>query len=394
MTPAPFTERVTPDNGDPLDLQRHRLGVAPAAGGRVVPWHIRFGLNWSSGSPPVILLLLLGAALGPGALSILTPAVLTAIDPALPVALAVLGVHMALGMPMARSAHDDALLVRASIQGAVTGGLVIGGMLLLQTGDAGVLTFHAWVIALAAGVCASTSARLPSDSVATAQTAAMRLQQLDAVLPLAAGGLLLAWVREGSMLPAATLALQSMGLALVIAVAGWLLLTRTSSDNEGRILGTAVLLLVGGLADYLSLSALLSGLVAGVFWRVAPGHAGEWLRRDVRHVLHPLLVLMLVVAGARVEVTTTLLILAFGYVLLRTLGKLFGGWLVRRLRRPALPEDLGLMLLSPGIIGIAFAVNTVRSAGPQADPLLGLVVFGTIGSQIIAACRRTRELDG
>ena len=59
------------------------------------------------------------------------------------------------------------------------------------------------------------------------------------------------------------------------------------------------MLLVGGLADYLSLSALTSGLVAGLFWQRAGGPAAESLRRDLGYLQHPLVVLLLVTAGAR-----------------------------------------------------------------------------------------------
>jgi hypothetical protein len=269
--------------------------------------------------------------------------------------------------------------------------LVAGGMLLLQTPGLAPPTFHAWVVALVAGACAALSTRLVSDSDPAAQTIDVRVQQFDALLPLLAGAVILAWVREGSLLPALLLLVNSVGLALVSAAAGWLLLTRTTSDSDARILGAAVLLLVGGLADYLSMSALLSGLIAGLFWRASPGQAGEWLRRDVRHVLHPLIVLMLIVAGARVTVDTSIVTLAFGYVLLRALGKLTGAWVARRAGRVPLPADLGTALLAPGILGIAFVINAVRAAGPQADPLISIVVFGTIASQILAALRRPRE---
>jgi hypothetical protein len=339
------------------------------------------GLGWSADAPPALLLLLVGAALGPQALAILTPPVLSALDPALPVALAALGVHVALGLPFSRDASDDAsLILRASLQGLLTGVLVAGGMLLLQTPGLAPPTFHAWVVALVAGACAALSTRLVSDSDPAAQTIDVRVQQFDALLPLLAGAVILAWVREGSLLPALLLLVNSVGLALVSAAAGWLLLTRTTSDSDARILGAAVLLLVGGLADYLSMSALLSGLIAGLFWRASPGQAGEWLRRDVRHVLHPLIVLMLIVAGARVTVDTSIVTLAFGYVLLRALGKLTGAWVARRAGRVPLPADLGTALLAPGILGIAFVINAVRAAGPQADPLISIVVFGTIAS--------------
>jgi hypothetical protein len=390
MTLARALDHVAPEDRDPLDAQLHRVGPAPAGPRGAMPWHLRLGLTWSSGSPPAVLLLLVGAALGPSALDILTPAVLSAIDPALPVALAALGVHTALTVPMSRAARDHALLRRASVESLFTGPIVAGGILLVQMPDLFAPTLHAWLIALGCGVCAATSARLPSEDGTGAQTAAMRLQQLDVVLPIVAGGLLLAWAREGSMLPALLLAGQAALLAVTVAVAGWLLLSRPVPENESRIFGVAALLLVGGLADYLSLSALLSGLVAGTFWRLVAGGAGDRLRRDVRQLQHPLVALILIVAGAHVQVTSTVLSLALAYLLLRLVGKLAGGALVRRGYR-GLPASLGLTLVTPGIFGIALALNTVRSAGPQSELLLGVVVLGTIGSQLIAAFRRPRE---
>ena len=102
--------------------------------------------------------------------------------------------------------------------------------------------------------------------------------------------------------------------------------------------------------------------------------------------------LLLVLAGARLGGVTASLAMVSAYVLLRTVGKLFGGWLARRVTQAGLPDDLGLSLLTPGVFGVAFAMNVVRSAGTQSDPLLAIVILGTMGSQLIAALRRPREL--
>ena len=52
-------------------------------------------------------------------------------------------------------------------------------------------------------------------------------------------------------------------------------LTRASSETEERVFAVSALLLVGGVAAALSLSALFGGLVAGVFWRYAGRHPRE-----------------------------------------------------------------------------------------------------------------------
>ena len=56
--------------------------------------------------------------------------------------------------------------------------------------------------------------------------------------------------------------------------------------------------LAGGAAAYLRVSPLAVGLVAGVFWTVAPGRADRIVHDDLRKVQHPLVVLLLVTAGA------------------------------------------------------------------------------------------------
>jgi len=367
---------------DPLGLELERSGSHAGRASRAIPWHVRLGLSWSSGAPPVVLLLLIGMALGPQALAILSPAVLSAIDPALPVALAALGVQVALELPLRRSALDPRLASSACVEALVTGVTVTGGSLLVLAPNVAVPGADAWLIAVAAGICAAMSAGLPSDT-AGVTAAAAGVRQLDVVLPAFAGAIMLAFVREQAIGHALWLSAQAVLLALVIGVSAWLLLGRTSSDTEQRIFGASALLLLGGLADYLSLSALLSGVVAGTFWRLMGGQAADAIRRDSGHVQHPLLVLLLVVAGARTQVSPAILGLIVAYPILRTVGKLAGAWLARRVTKPMLPDDLGFALVAPGVFGIAFGVNVIRAAGPASDPLLAVIVIGSIVSQLI-----------
>ena len=100
---------------------------------------------------------------------------------------------------------------------------------------------------------------------------------------------------------AVTLLALASGVSLMLAAAAWLLLARASSETEERVFAVSALLLVGGVADALSLSALVGGLAAGVFWRLAGRQPREAVRRDVLFVQHPLLVLVLLLAGARAE---------------------------------------------------------------------------------------------
>jgi hypothetical protein len=57
------------------------------------------------------------------------------------------------------------------------------------------------------------------------------------------------------------------------------------------------------------------------------------------------------------------------------------------------PRDLGLHLLPPGVFGPAFALNAVGVMGADASMLLGTVVLGTIGSELVAFRLLPRRLD-
>jgi hypothetical protein len=163
-----------------------------------------------------------------------------------------------------------------------------------------------------------------------------------------------------------------------------LLLTRTASETEERVFAVSALLLVGGVAAAQSLSALFGGLVAGVFWRYAGRHPRETISRDVLFVQHPLLVLVLLVAGARADLSLATLALGGGYVVLRVAGQLAAGAVARRVIGLAAPPDLGLRLLPPGVFGVGFALSAVSVVGADASMLLAAVVVGTIGSEIVA----------
>jgi hypothetical protein len=387
--PDVFTERTTPADIDPLDLQLDRLGAAPARVRRRDPWQMRLAIGWSTGSFPAVLLILLGAAFGPQGLTLLTPGVLALVDPAVPVALAALGVGVGLGIARRRTG-EGRLFAAASLEAVVTGALVAAGLLAIVPSVLDAAAVEVWLVAAVAAVAASTSSALPSTDSGP-RSAAVRIKDLDARLPIVAGALLLALVQAGSVVGGLLLAAQVSFVALTIAAAGWLLLTGTSSDTEQRVFGVAALLLVGGAAEYLGLSALLSGVIAGAFWQLVGGATREAIGRDIGYVQHPLVVILLLVAGAQTTFSPEIVVLAASYVILRTAGKLLGAWFARRVAARALAGDFALHLTSPGIFGVAFAMNAFRGIGPELSALLAAVVIGTVGSQLVAAVGHTRE---
>jgi len=316
------------------------------------------------------LLLLCGAAAGPHGLAILTQPVLSFLDPAAPVALAVFGILAAMRI---QTTDDEArsTVTTAALQAAITGTIVAGAFLLVPASAATGEPLPGWnVAAITLGIAAATS-----------------LDAEDCILPVIAGGLLLAFAREASSISALLITLEAGVIAAVIAGSGWLLLSRTSAVDEHRVSTFGSALLLGGAADYLSMSALLFGLTAGGCWRLANSAVREHIRRDVAYVGHSLLALVLVMAGAHAVFSVPVFAIAVGYTVVRASGKLTGRWIADRVF-PADTRPTAQLLITPGAFGVAFALNVVRAMGSDFEMVLTVVVIGTVASSFIAALSR------
>lgn len=371
---------------DPLDSS---MGLSPRATAPRGSWFLRtrLALGLSPTTVPA-LLLVAGLAIGPSGLGFFSPSVLSYLDLAVSAALAALGVLIGLGLDLRRP-RESRLLLAATAEAGLTI-LLVGGAVLFALRFQPIPDIKPGTLALILGICASASATVPSADV-TAQRLATRVGDLDDLLPILLGGFALALAHEITTAAAAWLTLQAMAIALAAALGGWMLVAQSASDSEQRVFAVGTVLLLGGLAEFLFGSALLSGLVAGVFWGAAGGGARDRIARDVRHMQHPLVVLLLLMAGARAEGRSLVLLgLALVYVVVRVVAKLSGGWLVRRIVGPELPRSFGLELLSPGVIAAAFALNAeLVNAGP-AGSILTIVVAASIGSDLLAmsAARR------
>jgi hypothetical protein len=248
-------------------------------------------------------------------------------------------------------------------------------------------------VLLVGSVSAATSLTLPRGDPLEPRSIAARVTELGVLLPVLIGGLVLAWLRAGTFVWTVALLVQATVVTLTLAAATWLLLSKTTSETEERVFAIAALLLVGGVADALSLSALFGGLAAGLFWRVAGRRPRETIRRDVLYVQHPLLVVVLLVAGARAELTLISLALGAAYLALRVVGTLAGGFVAVRVVGERAPRDLWLHRLRPGAFGVAFALNAAAIVGTGASVLLTAVVVGTIGSELVAFLLPPRSVE-
>lgn len=336
----------------------------------------RTWFGWSATSLPVAPLLLLGVFLGPHGLFILTPAALAAVDPALPVAFATLGALIGLmpGMqPPFRRALAGATLSVVVTTTVVALGFGIGAML------GGELPTTFWLVPLTLGTAAASSLIVPTQRPLH-RGLAFAGPEGEAVVSVLAGGLLIAFARQGGYLTTFVWLAQACAVVAMLGLAGWLLLRHSVASAERRVFAVATLLLVGGAADALSSSALLGGLCAGVLWNVCGGPSRDSLHRDMLYALHPLIALVLVVAGARVEMSTAVLGMAAGYACLRTLARLASATLLVRLE----PDVAHVARVAPGIFGVAFVLTAYRALGPDLTIAVSVVVIGTVLSEVTA----------
>jgi hypothetical protein len=130
----------------------------------------------------------------------------------------------------------------------------------------------------------------------------------------------------------------------------------------------ATLILIGGVADYLSVSAVLLGWVTVSAWRLITTSPLEDARADIAYVQHPAMALLLVVAGAYVRLSWWILLAAAAAVatvpvvalLIRTLHP-------RTNLRPLLP-------VTAAMFAVAVSVD-ITLLDSRLLPLLSVVVL-------------------
>jgi hypothetical protein len=214
---------------------------------------------------------------------------------------------------------------------------------------------------------------------------ATRIADLDDGFAVVAGAFAVAAVRGGTAPEALAVVVTTVLVGALVGVAGWLLFEAARTEAERAVFVLGALCLAGGAADYVHCSPLLAGLVAGGLWRVLPGHADRIIRDDVSRFQHPLVLLLLVAAGAWMQVSALAVWLLAPFVVFRFAGKVLGAWIGAALAPGIALVDLAAYLLPPGLMGIAVALNLLQaSPSPTATAVLTAVALGTLASEILA----------
>jgi hypothetical protein len=240
-------------------------------------------------------------------------------------------------------------------------------------------------LAVALGLSASASSATSADPDSEpAAAVATRVADLDDVLPIVVGIIAFLLLARPAGQNVWALAAAPVLVGLAVGLIGWLLFERAESGAERAVFVLGALALAGGAAAYLGISPLGVGFVAGLIWTVAPGAADRIAQNDLQKVQHPVVVLLLLTAGAMTVPSTAALWLLTPYLLFRLSGKVAGAWLSSRLV-DVRPADLAAYLMSPGVLAVAFALNFRQMLPPSAgDTLLATVAIGTAAFELFA----------
>jgi hypothetical protein len=361
------------------------LPARPAAARRVF-WFLpsrRVALGVSAHAAPSLVFVLTGVALGPQVLNVLSAGALAQLDPVISVTLAVLGVFIGSGYASAGIGQRILWLGGATAQALVTLVSVGWAMFVLLNRWQPPLPLDPFMMAAVLGLCCAASAAVGTEERdPPAAAVASHLADFDDI-PLVVLGTILVPVVAGAASPLTVIGI-AIAAGLIVGTAGAILFTRAQSGPERGVFVAGTVVLLGGAAAYTSASPLTTGCIAGLVWAVAQESPSSLVESDLRRLQHPLVALLLIVAGASVQFTLPLLWLAAPLVLFRLAGKLLGSLTVARALglRPAM---VGALLAPPGVFGIALALNVQQVLNTGDTILVSTITAATVAAELLAA---------
>jgi hypothetical protein len=339
----------------------------------------RLALGTRPSAAPTTLFLLAGAVLGPEGLNVLSTPVIASSQGLVWVGLAVVGIYVGLGFASRSATPSRQLFVAAAIAALTTIGVMTAGFYVLALQSALPLSGLLGAGSILVGLCASVSAAVPTSAGSSPEIIrASRLADIDDI-PLLAGGVVVVAALTGE--DGALRVLATVAAGGCVGVAGCLLFSQASEAERGLFVTGAVLMLAG-IGAYVGTSPLVSGCAAAVVWSRVPGPADRITARDLRALQHPLVALILIFAGAAVDGTLVALWAAALMVVLRLATKLLVSVFVSRLEGIS-PSLLASILLQPGVLGVAMALNAWLVLGDDYRWVLSAVAIATVATEVL-----------
>ena len=206
-------------------------------------------------------------------------------------------------------------------------------------------------------------------------------------------GLLAVGYRAGYGLVWSTVGAVALGILLGLVVDAWA--ARARESGEGMILAMGTVLIAVGAARWLGLSPLFATLALGATVANTSRH-GEFLLKALGRADPPLYAAFFVLAGAELRPSSlfTVGLAGAAYVLLRAVGKLAGARLA--MRGQDMPQTvrryLGLCLLSSSSLAIGLTIQVRASFPEYASAVTGVALAAVLVFEIIGPLLARRAL--
>lgn len=337
--------------------------------------------------PRVTLLILLGVIAGPSVAGLLSERETEWFPVAATVALSMVGFLVGGEFTTRRLRQDGAKVVAvAAIAGLVTAVVVIVGLGLLGFGLATAL--------LLGGIATATD---PAATIAVAQETGARgpftrtllgVVAVDDAIALGTFSLLVvgaAIQAGGSTAGLWQDATFEVGGALLLGVGVGIpmayLTGRVTPGEPSLEEALGGVLLCAGVAIWLDVSVLLAAVTLGAtVANLASHHTRPF--HEIEHIEWPFLIVFFVLAGASLELETLADIGAIGvaFVLLRTAGKVGGGWLagIVAAEPPEVSRWLGAALLPQAGVALGLALIAAERLPTESETVLTVTVVATV----------------
>ena len=161
---------------------------------------------------------------------------------------------------------------------------------------------------------------------------------------------------------------------------------RIQKGEPTLIEALAIVLLCGGIAQWLNVSALLTSMVLGcVVVNLARHHNRPF--HAIENIELPFLILFLVLAGASLTLDSisNMGIIGGGYILFRIIGRVIGGWLGGRVSQAerTIQKWMGSALLSQAGVALGMALVAVHAFPRFKDIIMPVVVSSTVVFEIV-----------
>ena len=341
--------------------------------------------------PRVTLLILLGAFVGPPVLDLLPHGIAGTHDLYAPTALTMVAFLLGGSLqPETLREHGKGIVVISIIVVIVSVIVVSGGLAL-----AGVPLGFALLMG---GVAAATDPAATRDVIVqTGSKGRFATNILGVVaiddawgllffsLAMTMAGLLMGTAADGALLRGLWEVFGAVGLGLAIGLPAAFFTGRIKSGEPTLIEALGIVFLCAGLALWLDLSFLLTGMTCGaVIVNLASHHDRPF--HEIERIEWPFMLLFFVMAGASLEVDALAEVggVALAYIGLRALSRVIGGWIGGAASGlPSIEKRyMGLALMPQAGVAIGMALVAAERFPDIARPLLAITIGGTIAFEI------------